>query len=161
MGNEDKKPDGFVAWHHEKGFLPEVAKTEDAAIWWAFCQDVTQADPQGMKYQYDPEKSVEICKKALSKKGWKIRPVKLQFLDEPYEKDAIAQWRDDMAKVMDKQIGEMCEIKDLKLEPHTHREAEFLQEIFELKKALKEAYRAGQRSVLTDERAKAIGYEYP
>ena len=53
-------------------------------VWWSFCQPVTLADENGMKYQYDPKepKTIEICEAALADKGWKIRPVKLVYLDK-------------------------------------------------------------------------------
>lgn len=60
--SEEQKPDGWVAWHPKCGIAVEsFVKTEDQMFrsWIEACTDV-----------------------ALKEEGWRIRPVKIVFLDE-------------------------------------------------------------------------------
>ncbi len=72
---EQEKPDGWVAWHPAKGFLdyregPEKYETYCVNLSANFCADSAHVRT-GSQFV-----------RGVNKKGWRIRPVKLVFLDE-------------------------------------------------------------------------------
>lgn len=68
---EDKKPDGYVAWHPKDGIEPEI------------CHDAKYCEWNlGFQHYDSSRESVEDSAERHIKDGWRIRPVKLVFLDE-------------------------------------------------------------------------------
>lgn len=70
MTNSEEKPDGWVAWHPMCGCVYEtmaVKREETIGNMYVL---------QGKNWMEDPVLSV------LPLESWRIRPVKLQFLDE-------------------------------------------------------------------------------
>jgi hypothetical protein len=89
MGNEIK-PDGWVAWHPVEGEQLLTASRSKQ-----FCEDKLLKQffnfDSGSAYfakaeAYFASRDIELQRAASD--NWKIRPVKLQFLDDPCEKDA-------------------------------------------------------------------------
>lgn len=73
-----EKPDGYVAWHPEKKIgMFEIFTTSDRAMD-ALCMY------EGY-YEDDDFAPSHICPEEAVSGGWRIRPVRLVFLDEPTE----------------------------------------------------------------------------
>lgn len=83
--SEKEKPDGWVAWHPKHGSDIYTASAVSADFPRSnlmrkhFCD--TNNDPQ-TNYETALDASYWGLWERLEKDGWRIRPVKLQFLDE-------------------------------------------------------------------------------
>lgn len=73
---EKEKPDGYVAWHPTRGAFGDgllLSRTESEAerrvIAHYYCKHI--------------ERDLGECQRQFDADGWRIRPVKLVFLDEP------------------------------------------------------------------------------
>jgi hypothetical protein len=69
--SDKKKPDGWVAWHPEEGVKP-MNDEGDVGV-------VEDEERCGYAYLWSPNSPTGA---RLRKDGWRIRPVKLVFLDE-------------------------------------------------------------------------------
>lgn len=79
----EEKPDGFVAWHPEKGaepltFVSENAG-EDAAFYLLIDEDCAGYDFSDAS---NPDCNETDQMERAKREGWQIRPVKLTFLDK-------------------------------------------------------------------------------
>lgn len=74
MTDEKKaeKPHGWVAWHTIDGTAPSIPESAKDAEW-----------DLGYQHWSSSEESVEEAAARKISQGWRIRPVKLVFLDEP------------------------------------------------------------------------------
>ena len=74
--SEEVKPDAWIAWH-EKG-KPTQARFS------TFHYDKGKCEKKLTDHFYNKKRHKEVLQGKL-RRGWKIRPVKLQFLDEEGE----------------------------------------------------------------------------
>lgn len=73
--SEEKKPDGWIGWHPTKGFADvEIHRTIPAAIERLCMEHGFYEDGDYQAGRIDPDEAHAA--------GWRIRPVKLVFLDE-------------------------------------------------------------------------------
>lgn len=78
-----RKPDGYIAWHPKEGFcIPTfVSPIAKKITSWKL---LTDTDCGGYDFcdlsfpEYDEKEMIKRAKR----EGWKVRPVKLVFLDE-------------------------------------------------------------------------------
>lgn len=70
-----QKPDGYVAFNSNNGHFSFCAKVYADWLDAAISVDIEQN-------MFEPEDSLDVIAAKLSEKGWRIRPVKLVFLDE-------------------------------------------------------------------------------
>lgn len=80
----DSKPDGWVAWHPERGARLNIAGTEATVKACLESYFASQYLPQNEQanFVFQNGEVVERARRLMWADGWRIRPVKLVFLDD-------------------------------------------------------------------------------
>lgn len=76
--SDEIKPDGWVAWHreHRRSFITAYSSWLDAALF------IAESTNNKRKIQEAAQESLDVLASVIADMGWRIRPIKLTFLDE-------------------------------------------------------------------------------